>query len=112
MKLLMFEGGSDDTFGEYNVFKDDHDNCANGKPIRFLVSSPTEGSVLVVGQYCPGPATGWQIGVARADEDDDTPLPPWPMRFTEGDRPYSPRLVIEAPDDATMKHVSGRGERA
>ena len=103
--LLRFEGHSDDTFGEYYSFNDDYDNCASGEPIVFKVASPDGESLLVIGQYCPGKATGWMIGVARVDEDDDKPIPNWPMYFELGERPYSPRLVIRAPDGCAMVHV-------
>jgi hypothetical protein len=106
MKTLRFEGFSDDTFGELTT-REDYDNCASGDPIVFLVSS-SEGSLLVTGQYCPGDATGWQISIARADEDDDTPIPAWPMRIEHAERSYSPRLVIEAPDDVTVTHQPQR----
>jgi hypothetical protein len=101
--VLHFEGGSDDTFGEYNTLSDDYDNCASGKPIRWLVTAPDGESLIVFGQFCPNPAMGWMIGVARADEDDDTALPKWPMRFERGEREYSPRLVIEAPDGVKIR---------
>lgn len=110
MKTLMFEGSSDDTFG-YAVKDtpsegDDHDNCANGTPIQWRIYSPSQDvAMLVVGHYCPGAATGWLIGVARIDEDDDKPLPSWVMGFARGRKPYSPRLLIEVPDDVTVTHV-------
>ena len=109
MKLLRFSGYSDDTFGEYGVTNEDYDNCASGKPIAFKVwSASAQDGLVVVGQYCPGPCTGWLIGVARADEDDDKYLPAWPMRFERGDRSYAPTLVIEAPDDASVEHLPDR----
>lgn len=105
MKTLRFEDYSDDTFGEYGVTNEDYDNAASGKPIAFLVSA-SEGSMVVVGQYCPGPCGGWLIGVASHDPDcDDTPLPPWPMRIERGERPYTPSLLIECPDDVTVTHI-------
>lgn len=110
MKLLHFEGASDDTFGEYKSLNDDWDNCASGEPIEWLVTSGEE-SLIVFGQYCPNSATGWMIGVARANEDDDTHLPDWPMRFERGRREYSPRLVIEAPDDVAMRCLQNMGDR-
>ena len=103
MKTLRFEGYSDDTFGEYAVTKEDHDNCANGEPIVFKVSSASAASGLyVTGQYCPGPCTGWLIRIARAHENDDERVPDWPMRFVAGERPYTPALLIDAPDDVTV----------
>ncbi len=105
MKTLHFEGHSDDTFGEYNVTNEDHDNCANGKPIWFLVKAGDD-ELFVVGQYCPFDATGWMIGVAKSDEDDEAPMPDWPMRFERSSRGYSPRLVIEAPDDVKVFHYT------
>lgn len=110
MKTLQFEGYSDDTFGEYAVTREDHDNCASGDPMTFKVwSKSADDGLFVVGQYCPGPASGWLIGVARIDgADDDGPgLPDWPMRFTRStERSYTPALLIEAPDDVTVEYVS------
>ncbi|MGE5523426.1 MAG: hypothetical protein ACM3SS_06915 [Rhodospirillaceae bacterium] len=103
MPQLRFEGCSDDTFGEVAHFRDDFDNCASGEPVEYLVTAPDGDSLLVVGQYCPGGATGWLIGVAHADDDDEKPLPAWPMRVDRGDRPYSPALIIEAPEGVTLK---------
>jgi len=107
MKTLIFGGSSDDTFGEITPRGDDYDNCASGKPIEWLIESVSEGeSILVVGQYCPGAATGWLIGVARADEDDDKPIPDWPVRIVrnpDARMTYSPALEIDVPDDATLR---------
>ena len=43
MKTLMFEGHSDDTFGELTT-GEDHDNCANNAPIIFKVLSLSAGA--------------------------------------------------------------------
>lgn len=107
-KTLQCEGGSDDTFGVYGAGPhDDFDNCASGDPIVFRVRSESDGgAMLVIGQYGVGPSGGWLIGVAPDDtEDDETPIPNWPMRFERSARDYSPRLVIEAPADVTVHHV-------
>lgn len=109
MKTLRFEGYSDDTFGE-QVTGEDYDNCASGKPIIFKVWSESEKDGLyVVGHYCPGPLTGWMIGVGRLNEDDDYHMPKWSIRtvsdYDKG-RPYSPQLIIDAPDDVTVEHVA------
>ena len=109
MPALRFEGFSDDTFGEYAHTNDDYDNCASGKPIVWLVQAGSE-KLLVSGQYAPGSATGWLIGVAPHD-DDDNPLPQWPMRLERGDRPYSPALVIEAPEGVTLKCLQREDEK-
>lgn len=101
MKTLRFEGYGDDTFGEWTTGTD-HDNCANGEPIVFLVASAKGGACSVYGHYCPDGASGWMIGVARHDDDDDTAMPAWPMRIEHGRMPYSPALLIEAPDDVTV----------
>jgi hypothetical protein len=114
MKTLIFGGSSDDTFGEITPRGDDYDNCASGKPIEWLIESASEkDSLLVVGQYCPGAATGWLIGVARADEDDGKFPPAWPIHI----RPradgsyrctYSHALEIVVPDDATIRCLQRR----
>jgi hypothetical protein len=97
---LRFEGYSDDTFGEYLLTGDDFDNCASGAPIRWRVTHPDVlGGVIVVGQYAPGDASGWLIGVVPFSPGrDDVPLPAWPMWFERGEFAYSPALYIEAPE--------------
>jgi len=101
MKQLHFEGYSDDTFACSGKGIDvNHDNCASCEPIDMVVTS-AEGSMLVRGQYSVG--GGWLIGIAPPDETDEIHIPEWPMRFTRSDREYSPRLVIDAPDDVSVK---------
>lgn len=39
----------------------------------------------------------------RARLADDVPIPEWPIRIERSEAGYSPRLVIEAPDDVTVK---------
>jgi hypothetical protein len=113
MKRLRFEGSSDDTFGE-NTTGEDYDNCASMKPIIFKVWSPsTNDGLYVVGQYCPGPLTGWMVGVGRLNEDDDKRIPEWPISITPGETspgrfatpPYTSQLTIDAPDDVEVSHV-------
>lgn len=105
-KRLTFQGYSDDTFAcEGPGIDVDHDNCASGKPIYMLVKRPnsTEG-LIVSGQYAPGPAAGWIIGVAPADWGvDEHHIPDWPMRFARTDREYSPMLLVDAPDDIVVR---------
>ena len=113
MSPLVFHGYSDDTFGEYGRTDEDHDNCASGKPIRFLVAG-ADGALVVVGQYTHGGT--WRVGVERADsgEDDGVPLPAWPMRLRNPkgrETPYSVVLEIDAPADVLVTHVPERGER-
>lgn len=100
---LRFEGYSDDTFGEYAHTNDDYDNCGSGKPITWRVEAPNGDGLLVHGQYCPGDATGWLVGVAPMDPDDDKPIPDWPIRITRGERAYSVALHIEAPDGTAIR---------
>lgn len=109
MKVMKFGGYSDDTFGEVTPAGDDYDNCASGRPIRWLISSDAEGaSLIVVGQYGQIEGSGgWLVGVCSHDPlGDDIPIPAWPMRFEppcgHGARPYTPVLIIEAPDDARL----------
>lgn len=110
-KRLEFVGYSDDTFACTGPGIDvDRDTCASREPVTMRVQSGDR-SLLVVGQYAPGECAGWLIGVANDDwpadpptgERYDQPIPPWPIRYaqTAEDR-YTPRLVIEAPADATV----------
>ena len=101
MKTLMFEGHSDDTFGELTT-GEDHDNCANNAPIIFKVLSLSAGAgVLVIGHYHLAPDGVWTIGLAPVQED--SPIPDWPTRFRLSDRGYSPALEIDVPDDAHVE---------
>lgn len=103
--LLEFEGASDDTFGECTPRGDDYDNCASGEPIEWLVTAPNGDSLLVVGQYCPGTATGWLVGVARSNPGDDKPIPNWLITIGPGSREYTPKLTVNAPDGATIRCI-------
>jgi len=103
MPTLVFEGYSDDTFGETLHTKDDYDNCASGRPIEYLVWAADE-SMIVFGQHCPGHAGGWMIGVASHDPDcEDMPIPAWPIRVEPSSRGYSPQLIIDAPDGVEIR---------
>lgn len=112
MKNLIFGGSSDDTFGEITPGGDDYDNCASGKPIEWLIESAETGeAMLVVGQY--GATTnsgGWLVGVSPWDPTGDgVPLPNWPITIGRSDLPYSPALMVQVPDDATIRCLQ-RGE--
>ena len=106
MPILHFEGYSDDTFGEVTHFREDYDNCANGKPIEFLLSADGE-QMVVFGQHCPSNAGSWMVGVASYDpEYSDRSMANWPMRYEWAPKANSPRLVIEAPDGVTIEHLT------
>lgn len=96
---LKFQGSGDDTFGEYGVTGEDIDNCNSLKPIQCLIEAGKE-KLVVVGQYsASNPGGGcWGIGISMADEE--TPIPNWPMRFANGDCPYSPTLEIDVPENS------------
>ena len=112
MPKLIFEGHSDDTFGEYNHTKDDYDCCGSGAMIVFSVTDESEG-LNVVGQYanaswpdeCPA---CWMIGVQPIEED--VPIPNWPMRFETAKNGYSPRLVIDAPSGVVVRCMNRESE--
>ena len=111
MTPLRFEGYSDDTFGCTGPGIDvDYDNCANGKPI-FMRVDAAAGSLVVRGQYAEGPCGGWSIAVAPADHGaEEFHIPEWPMRIIRGSAEYSPRLVIEAPDDVQVTLINSKGK--
>lgn len=105
MKNFTFQGNSDDTFGEYNVTKDDYDNCASGAPIEYLITAEgVSGGVLVTGQYARRDLASWEISIAAYDPSaDDDPMPDWPITIRRSDRGYSPLLIIAAPDNAVLR---------
>lgn len=104
---LRFEGYSDDTFGEVEHFKDDYDNCASGKPIEYLVEDKANDcGIVVTGQHCPGNSGSWLIGVANHDPNHaDCDFPRWPMRIEPQKyrKGFQPSLVIEAPDEVSIR---------
>lgn len=104
MKTLTFQGYSDDTFACAGPGIDvDRDNGGSELPVTMRVAVGDE-VLIVVGQYaavqdCPG----WLIGVGPADFGAiEKHIPAWPIRFERSEREYSPRLVIEAPDDVVV----------
>jgi hypothetical protein len=103
---LVFYGCSDDTFGEYGRTDTSHDNCASLDAIVLKVSHGPD-VLFVVGQYGINNLTAcWMIGVMPGAEYG--PLSPWPMRFVpkHGFSPtYSPVLIVDAPDGATVEVV-------
>jgi|GEM_PF-521335 len=108
-KTLRFEGHSDDTFGEYAVTSEDHDNCASGEPIEWTITSPSSPGVglVVTGQHCPGESGSWLVGIASYDpEFNDNAMPAWPARFVPDLRraagQRNPVLEIDVPADFVL----------
>lgn len=101
MKEYVFEGYSDDTFGEYNVTNDDYDNCAADEPIDFSLTTPDGAGLLVRGRF--GIAGGWLIGVAVLDEEKPVS---WPVTLNPAHDGYRNQCRIEAPDDAVLACVT------
>lgn len=96
---ILFEGHSDDTFGAYWEGGDvDHDDCAEGSVRTLLVEAGGQ-RMAVTGVY--GLGCCWSVGIAPVDDDD--PMPDWLMVW--GFYRYSTRLVIEVPDDFTVRLV-------
>jgi len=103
---FIFQGFSDDTFGEYNETSEDYDCCANGAMIIYQLTSPDGDAVNICGQYggkgWPDAAPGcWISGVQQVEED--RPIPNWLMRYDMGECGYSPALIIQAPEGTTLK---------
>ena len=109
MQTLLFEGGSDDTFGEYNHFREDHDNCASGSVIAWkltaresLDSDVDVCGMIVCGHYdgkdwCKNMEATWLIGIQPIE---DLPFPDWATRFSRDD--YRTQLKIDVPDDVVL----------
>lgn len=104
---LRFEGHSDDTFGEYDVFQNDYDCCGSGAVVVYKVIGREGDGLYVCGQYggdSPIRNGCWMIGVKQLDED--VPLPDWPMRWGTSDNGYSPSLIISAPCGTKIECVN------
>ena len=104
---MRFEGHSDDTFSVHDGSgSHSQDNAGSGRPMIFLIESPTGGAMYVWGQYSgpdwpKGSPACWMIGLQQFDEGEA--LPNWPMLWGTSDSGYSPLLVVTAPDDATVR---------
>ncbi|WP_280246422.1 MULTISPECIES: hypothetical protein [Nocardia] len=46
----------------------------------------------------------WTVALGPVDETK--PVPAWPIRLEPSPRDYSPRLVVDAPDDARLHEVT------
>lgn len=97
---LTFRGSSDDNFVFGPRGDEDEIGCyASGAAVT--LTAPNGDTMVVIGAYAQEPASGWLIGVARVDQDDDKHMPDWPIRFEPGPAPYSPMMVVDAPDGTT-----------
>lgn len=110
VKRYIFEGYSDDTFGEYGITNIDHDDCGNSTLREFTVTRPSGEGVSITGVY--GDNGMWNIGMALIDAEK--PLnADWYIYFEPNEEAaYRNRLVVVAPDDAKLKCLtSGESEK-
>jgi hypothetical protein len=109
LKTLLFEGGSDDLFGELTT-RQEICNDATGRALQFEASTPDGCGVIVTGCYGTEADSGvilgkdgWMIGIESLRED----LPClWPMRLIAGYGGYQNRLEIDAPDNVNVKEIA------
>lgn len=106
MKILKFYGVSDDLF-EMEGDMENEIGCYD-KGAAYLLEAES-GSMIVYAYYAPNciHSTSWVIGVALKDEG--IPLPDWNIKYETASangypdpQPYSPMLIIEAPDDVRV----------
>jgi hypothetical protein len=110
-KCLKFQGHSDDVFACTGPGIDvDLDNCGSGQPIYMRVGLGAE-TLIISGQYCPGPAAGWQIGVAPGDGEDgsENRMLDCFISIGHSERDYSPLLMLFYEGDITVEVVDGKG---
>ena len=105
MRRLAFEGYSEDLLKV--------DGCGPGEPDEASVSGGEAVFDLSVADSNEGlrvfatfSSCGWALGVALLD--DRQPLPDWNLRFQTASHGRSPRLIIEAPDDAVLRLAEPR----
>lgn len=113
MKTIYFEGYSDDVFAEeYVTNGNNYDDYGNR--FIFLVSVEGEkGGIVVTGEYATilieeNCISSWHIGVSIYDPDhEDLAIPKdWKFQIVQGEAPYSPSLMMEIPDNATVRHLN------
>lgn len=112
MKVYVFGGYSDDTFGEFSLTDDDYDNSASGEPIVYELKRPDGSGIVVVGQHAPF-SDGWLIGCATLDESK--PVDDWRIETEPSHEGYRGRMQVTAPDDTALTCISrddpGRANR-
>ena len=106
MKLVKVYGASDDLVQiEGDIKGADEFGCFDVQP-RFILS--TGGGALWIDAVYNG---SWAFAVGVESARDDEGMPPWPIRREWGtDCPYSETLIIECPDDATVRRTGKREE--
>ena len=101
--MILIEGYSDDTFGEYETTTIDHDDCGVGSIRIYRIIDPEGVGLDICGQYNPKGTPGyWRINV-QVDETDS--LPDWPISIKRGERSYSPALIVDAPEGSTLRLI-------
>ena len=103
MKEFVFNGHSDDTFGEYKQTNDDHDNCASGEPILYELKKPDGAGILVSGTYSVNGTGCWMIGASLIDEDKPVD---WKITMNISRDKYFNEMVVEASDDAELTCIT------
>lgn len=104
MKTYIFEGYSDDTFGEYNETSIDYDNCGSGSPIRYKLEDGNENGVIIQGQYSPENLCGWMIGVGNIGKHKDS-LDGWEFSLNPFYEGYRNQLTVTCPEDVKLVNL-------
>lgn len=98
MKVLSFSGASDDQF-----LIDSTDSIDCYKSIASVKLSSKDGEILVVGYYLNDT---WMLGVAQVSEE--SPIPHWKIKTSQGSRSYSPKIEITCPLDTVIIKLENR----
>ena len=104
--MITISGYSDDivSIDADDGSGDELDDCAQ-QTERVIMVGGDDGGLVVCVTYAPGDKATWRIAVDLVDED--VPIP-WPVRITNGDRGYTPALVIECPPGTPWKQIKGK----
>ena len=102
MSKFVFEGQSDDKFGECEQTNDDYDNCATSEPIWYELKTPDGAGIVVTGMYGNdiNRGGGWLIGVEIIDEYKPVD---WTITMNVSHGGYRNQLIVEAPEDAQLR---------
>ena len=110
-KTLIFNGQGNDLFGAIDSTGDDIESYVSekGEPLEFVIAEGDE-ALIVFGQFAPGNASGWVVGVAPYDPDlTGKGLPNWPIRIhPDPSNNGEFCLGIDVPVAATVKVFHGR----
>jgi len=105
-QIFIFEGASENTFGEYNITRDKYCSSASGEPIQYELRDPHTGhGVVVTGLFNDRHKINntdcWMIGVSAIEDGNDLTF--WTFDLRPGHLGNRNQLIVTAPLGAKLR---------